>query len=480
MHKNQSGNILAGLKLIRTNIMTILKRYFSGYNKLGGPKDLLTIAFPMMISTACDGVMTFTDRLFLARTGSDQMNAALGGGISYQMLIFFFIGLTGYSTALVAQYAGAKEFGNSSKASFQAILITLIAWPVLLILKPLVISFYYKMNLPAGQIDYQVQYLNILAWGGLFGMLRQTLGCYFTGIGKTKVVMKATITAMLVNVVLDYILIFGKLGFPAMGVRGAAVATVLGGFAAFLILLVAYYSRFNQAKYDVMNSFHFDWKIMKKLIHYGYPAGLEMLLNFMAFFFMTMMFQSQGESEATATTIMFNWDLVSYIPLLGIEIAVTSLVGRYMGAGRPQVAHRAAISAVKTGMIYSLVVLVLFIGFPEILVRVFHPQTPSAVFEQAVPLAKSMIRLAAFYVLAQAVIVALIGTLRGAGDTFYTMVISVLGNWAFLPLLYVAFYVFGMSVPFGWAIVVFVYLLFCYLIYRRFKTEKWKKLRIIQ
>jgi len=336
------------------------------------------------------------------------------------------------------------------------------------------------MDLPVGQVVYQVQYLNILVWGGFFGLLRQTLSFYFTGIGKTKVVMIATLTAMLVNVVLDYMLIFGKLGLPAMGVRGAAFATVAGSFAAMVILLMVYFSRFNRVNFHVMKSFHFDWKIMKKLLHFGYPAGLEMLLNFIAFFFMIFMFQSRGESEATATTIMFNWDLVSYIPLLGIEIAVTSLVGRYMGAGRPQVAHRTAIFAIKTGMIYSLVVLALFLLIPEALVRLFHPHIPSVAFEKAVPMAMTMIRLASLYVLAQAVAVAMIGTLRGAGDTFYTMMISVLANWTFLPLLYVSFYILDLSVPFGWFIVVVVYLVFCFFIYRRFHTEKWKKIVVIR
>jgi len=460
--------------------MKILKNYFSDYEKAGGIKDLLTIAFPMMISTACDGVMTFTDRLFLARVGSEQMNAAMGGGVTYQMLIFFFVGLTGYSTALVAQYYGAGKWTNSSRAAFQAILVTIAAWPVILIIKPLIVSFFYTMDLPVGQVDYQVQYLNILVWGGFFGLLRQTLSFYFTGIGKTKVVMIATLTAMLVNVVLDYILIFGKLGLPAMGVRGAALATVTGGFAAMVILLIVYFSRFNRVNFNVMKSFHFDWKIMKKLLHFGYPAGLEMLLNFIAFFFMIFMFQSRGESEATATTIMFNWDLVSFIPLLGIEIAVTSLVGRYMGASRPQAAHRTAISAIKIGMIYSLIILALFLSIPEALVRLFHPQIPSAVFEKAVPMAMSMIRLASLYVLAQAVAIAMIGTLRGAGDTFYTMMISVLANWTFLPLLYVSFYILDLSVPFGWLMVVLVYLVFCFFIYRRFKTEKWKKIVVIR
>lgn len=459
--------------------MSFIKNYFADYRSPGGIKDLLVMAFPMMISTACDGVMTFTDRLFLSRVGSFEMNAALGGGITYQMMIFFFVGLTGYSTALVAQYYGAKDYKNAPKAAFQAILITIIAWPVVLLLKPIVSSLFYKINLPAEQIGFQIQYLNILAWGGIFGLLRQTMSCYFTGIGKVKIVMSATITAMIVNVILDYILIFGKFGFPQMGVRGAAFATVAGGFSAVIILVFAYFNVANRVKFFVMQSFSFDWKIMKKLIRFGYPAGLEFLLNFMAFFVMTAMFQSRGASEATAITIMFNWDLVSYIPLLGIEIAVTSLVGRYMGAGKPELAHKSAISAVKTGLLYSTVILVLFLSIPEILVRVFHPDAPTDVFEGAVPLAENMIRIASLYVLAQAVMVAFVGTLRGAGDTLYTMMISIMANWAFLPLLYLCLYVFDLPIPYGWLAIVVVYLTFCFVLYKRFHSGKWKSIKVL-
>jgi len=424
--------------------------------------------------------MTFTDRLFLSRVGSEQMNAALGGGITFQTLTFFFVGLTGYSTALVAQYYGAKDLKMAPKTAFQAILITVAAWLVLLLIRPFITALFPVLHLPANQIGYEAQYLNILILGGLFGMLRQTMACYFTGIGRTRVVMTATITAMVVNVALDYLLIFGHLGLPMMGVRGAALATVTGGFSALILLLIAYFKQSNRYTYSVMQSFHVDWKVMRRLIHYGYPAGLEMFLNFLAFFGMTILFQAQGPSEATATSIMFNWDLVSYIPLLGIEIAVTSMAGRYMGAGRPQVAHRAAISAIKTGLIYSAFVLILFLTIPEVLVRVFHPEIPGDLFEKAVPMAKTMIRIASLYVLAQAVAVAMIGTLRGAGDTFYTMVISVAANWIALPLICLCFFVFKLSVPIGWLMVVLCYLLFCLVIYKRFHAEKWKTISVIQ
>ena len=460
--------------------MTFFKKYFSNYHEPGGIKEVLILALPMIISTACDGVMTFTDRLFLARVGSEQMNAAMGGGVTMQMLMFFFVGLTGYSTALVAQYFGAGAKQNATKAAYQAILVTLLAWPVILLVKPIAFVFFDFMKFPESQLGYQVEYMNILAWGSVFSMMRYTLGCYFSGIGKTKIVMGATLVAMVVNVILDYILIFGKLGFPAMGVQGAAIATVAGGFAATLILLGVYLNKTNRTEFAVMKSFRFNFDIMKKLIYYGSPAGFEMFLNFLAFTTMIAMFHSQGDSVATATTIMFNWDLVSFIPLLGIEIAVTSLAGRYMGAGKPDIAQHAAISAIKTGIFYSIIILALFVFIPEQLVQVFHPETPTTVFDEAVPIAVSMIRIAALYVLVEAVIVALVGALRGAGDTHFTMLVSVTAHWMFIPILYVSIYVLKLSVPFSWFLLVMFFLVFSTILIFRFRSGKWKKIRVIQ
>jgi MATE family multidrug resistance protein len=459
--------------------MNFIKRYFSGYHQPGGIKELLILAFPMIISTACDGVMTFTDRLFLAKLGPEQMNAAMGGGVVLQILTFFFIGLTGYSTALVAQYFGAGEKQNSPKATFQAILIALASWPVILLMKPLMIGYFDVMNIPESQIGYQVKYLNILAWGSVFSILRYAMGCYFAGIGKTKIVMTATVTAMLVNVVLDYILIFGKFGMPLMGIEGAAIATVCGSISAVIVLFYQYLRPSNVHEFSVSTSYRFDKVIMKKLLYYGYPAGLEMFLNFLAFSTMISLFHSQGESVATASTIMFNWDLVSFIPLLGIEVAVTSLVGRYMGAGKPDIAQHAAISAIKTGIFYSIVILGLFVFIPEVLVRVFSPDQPGDIFEMAVPIAVTMIQIASIYVLVEAVFVAMVGALRGAGDTHFTMITSVTAHWIFVPILYVSFKVFHFSATFGWFLLVVFFLVFATIIIQRFRSGKWKAIRVI-
>ncbi|MBK8805261.1 MAG: MATE family efflux transporter [Bacteroidales bacterium] len=460
--------------------MNFLKKYFSGYNKMGGIKELLILALPMVISSAADGIMTFTDRLFLSKLGAEHMNAAFAGGIALLVIMFFFIGLISYSTALVAQYFGANEKHNSVKAAVQAIIITLLAWPIIVMAKPVAEWYFEFTKTPIEQLEFQKQYYTILAWGSIFSMLRTTLGCFFIGVGKTRVVMTATIVAMVVNIIADYVLIFGKFGFPQMGIEGAALATILGSISAVIILVFSLITKKIREEFPIFKSLRFDLVIMKKLLFYGYPAGVEMFLNFLAFSLMISLFHSQGLAAATASTIVFNWDLVTFIPLIGMEIAVTSLVGRYMGAGKPHVAHRAAFSAIKTGVLFSALVLILFVTIPEVLVNVFKPDVESEIFANAFPTAVSMLRIAALYVLAEAIMVAIVGALRGAGDTHFTMIASVTAHWIFVPVLYLSFNVFHFSVIISWVFLVIFFLVFCGVLVIRFRSGKWKKLRIIK
>jgi MATE family multidrug resistance protein len=219
---------------------------------------------------------------------------------------------------------------------------------------------------------------------------------------------------------------------------------------------------------------------MGKLWRFGYPAGVEMFLNLLAFNGMILIFHADGLVTATASTIMLNWDMVSFLPLLGLEIGVMSLVGRYMGAGSPDTAHRATLSGLKSGWLYSAVILVLFAVFPHSLVDVFRPPYDDPAFQAAVPTAVFMIRVASLYVLIEAVVVVLIGALRGAGDTFWAMCISVSLHWALVPILFVILHILEWSPEAAWVALVGTFLMFSVLFYLRYRSGKWRTLRVVQ
>ncbi len=460
--------------------MSALAETEAGRHPQGGMREMIAIALPMIISHGCETALIFTDRLFLSRLGPEQMSAAMGGGLSSYTMLTFFLGIIGYATALTAQYLGAGRKSRCALVLSQAVLIALLAYPLILAGRPLAHWLFRLTDIPAQQLGPQILYFDILLYGTIFALLRTCFSSFFSGTGRTQVVMLGAMTAMVVNIIANYALIFGHFGMPALGIRGSAIGTIIGSLCGMLVVLAAYLRRVNRREYEVMQALRFDWTVMRKLLRFGYPAGLEMLLNMMAFTTMILVFQSHGLATAAAVTVVFNWDLVSFVPLLGLQIGVVSLVGRYMGAGRPDIAERATLSGLKMGWGYSSIILVVFVFFPEELVAVFQPATPDAVFAQAAPLAASMLRLVGIYVLADAAMIVFSGALRGAGDTFWAMCISVGLHWLLVPVLILSLKVFHASPLSAWMAIIGLFLTFSGVFYLRYRSGHWKTLSIVR
>ncbi len=448
-------------------------------HKPGSVKELLVIALPMMASSACDTVMTFTDRLFLSKLGTAHMNAALCGGLTSFLMTTFFLGLIGYGTAIVAQYYGSGQKRNCPVVVTQGMIIAVLAYPIILLLAPFVKSLFRVSGIAPEQLAPQTLFFGILVYASIVGLLRSAFTCFFSGIGKTRTVMIASLVAMVVNVGVNYVLVLGKFGVHSMGIRGSAYGTITGGVCGLLILISAYFFGNKRKEYGIMDSFKLDTDVMRKLLKFGYPAGLEFVLNMAAFTAMITLFDAQGQLVATAATVTFNWDMVAYVPLIGIEIAVTSLAGRYMGARRPDLAQKAAMSGIKVGTVFSMTMFLLFAFMPYPLVNIFRPDQDSAVFVEALPLTLFMVRLVAVYVLSEAMMVAFIGTLRGAGDTLWAMSVSVALHWLMVGLLLVMFKILHVSAQTAWIVMIIWILFFSFVFYLRYKAGKWREIRII-
>jgi multidrug resistance protein, MATE family len=449
-------------------------------NKPGSVGEMITIALPMVVSFGCDTAMTFTDRLFLARLGPEYMSASMAGGLTCFTMMTFFIGLISYSTALVAQYLGAGRKERCSIFTTQAIFIAAVGYPVIVLCRPSAHLFFDSMGIAPGQLVLQKTYFDILLYGVVFSLLRCALASFFSGIGRTRIVMLASATAMIINIVLNYILIYGKLGVPALGIGGAALGMIIGGFSSCVVLLFAYFKRSNIREFSIARSFRFDSVAMVKLLRFGYPSGAEMFLNLFAFTIMVFLFHSGGSAAAAASTVAFNWDMVTFVPLLGIEIGVTSLVGRYMGAKRADIAHRTVMSGVKVGSMYAGIMFVLFVALPYQLVNVFNPGTSDVIFLQAQPMAVAMVKIVAVYVLAEVFFVVFTGALRGAGDTFWAMAISVFLHWLLTSIVFIMIKFYNLDVPAAWAALVIVFLIFSILPYLRYRQGKWKSIRVVE
>ena len=439
---------------------------------------LLSIALPMVVSQSSDTVMMFADRLFLSRLGEAYLSAAMSGGLTAFMVSSLFVGTVGYTAAVVAQLFGAGRKQDCAEATVQGLILALICYPLILALSPLARYLFVVAGQSPLQVNLGYEYFRVIIFGSIFLVLRYALSGFFLGIGRTRVVMLANLAGMLANLPANYMLIYGKLGFPALGLTGAAIGTVLGSMITFLILLAFYLRGDNRREFATHRGFRFRGSTMRTLVRFGAPAGVEMLLNVAAFNLFVQFLYSYGTGVAAAVTIAFNWDIVAFIPMLGMSSATTALVGQFVGARDFGQARRAAYLSLRVAWVYSGTMVIVFLAATGALVRIFAAGFPGDAGE-ITRLATVLIRLASIYTLADSAQLVFAGALRGAGDTRWVMRVSVALHWVFAAAVIVSIRVLRISPVTAWvAFIVFIVLLGISM-FLRFRGSRWLDTRMI-
>jgi MATE family multidrug resistance protein len=433
----------------------------------------------MVISQACDSVMMFTDRLFLSRLGEAYLSGCMTGGLTAFMFSTVFFGVISYANALVAQYYGAQKYDKCPLAAMQGIFLAVLSYPVIVGLIPVGIQLFALADHTPLQERLETQYYVIVSFGMAFGLIRVGLGSFFSGIGRTRIVMAANVVAMFVNVFNNYVLIFGKFGLPKLGMNGAAIGSVLGSAVGAILLAIVYFHHRYHQQYRTRSSIRFDWWIFRKLIRFGWPAGIEIFLNVAAFNLIVQMFHSYGSVYAAAMTITFNWDLLAFIPMIGVRIATTSLTGRYMGARSPDLANKSAKSGIFLAYLYAGFMMLLFVFVPHLLVRVFSGGEMQGSYREIAPIASTMLRLAAVYTWADATYLVLGGALRGAGDTHWAMRASVLLHWCNAGIAFLLIKVFQVQPLVVWGVFVLFAVLMGIAFMWRWSTGKWRTIEML-
>jgi MATE family multidrug resistance protein len=441
-------------------------------------RRLLAIALPMVVSQASDTVMMFVDRLFLSRLGEAYLSASMSGGLTMFMLSSLFLGTVGYTTAVVAQLYGANRKEGCAEATVQGMILALLCYPVIIAVSPLARFLFMVAGQEPIQIALGYQYFQILVFGSIFLVLRYAVSGFFLGIGRTRVVMIANLIGMVVNIPANYVLIFGKLGFPAMGLAGAAVGTIIGSGTAFLILFAFYLRPVNRKEFATHRGFHLARRSMGTLIRFGAPAGLELFLNVAAFNLFVQFMHSYGTKVAAAVTIAFNWDIVVFVPMLGMGFATTALVGQLVGARDYVQARRAAFVSLWVAWVYSGTMVIIFLTLTGVLVRTFASGFKGDTAEVS-RLAFILIRLAVIYILADSSQLVFAGALRGAGDTRWVMRVSVALHWVFAGVAIVLIRVLRVSPVVAWSSFITFVILMGLCMFLRLRSGRWQEIRMI-
>lgn len=385
-------------------------------------RELARLALPIVVSHGAFAAMVFTDRWFMAQLDAAHIAAALGGGVAAFFCMSFFIGLISYGNALVAQYYGAGQRYKCPRVVAQGLYIALASVPFLAAVALGAGRAFEWLGHDARQVELERAYFYTLMAGSLFHLVKACLASYFVGIGRTRVVMLVDVTGVAINIPLTWLLVFGHAGLPALGIVGAGLGTVVAHLVTIALFARFFVERKHSQQFQLSGFLQFDRGVMRRYLRLGTPSALENFMNTATFNVFLLMFQSYGIVQGAAIAIVFNWDMLSFVPMAGLGVGVMSLIGRFVGAGDMQRANQVISSGFILALGYSGLLAILFLVFRLELIEVFA--TRDAHFAEIRTLAGTMMVGLVTYMLADAVILIAGGTLRGAGDTRWVMLVS--------------------------------------------------------
>lgn len=451
------------------------------WGREGGYREVLVMAFPLVLSTGSWSVQHFVDRMFLAWYSPEAIAAAMPSGILNFTIMSLFIGTTSYVNTFVAQYYGARSFERIGPALWQGIYLSLLGGLVVLGLIPLAGPIFALVGHGVAVQENEVVYFQYLCLGGAPVIASSALSGFFSGRGKTWPVMWVNVLITAVNLVLDYLLIFGKAGFPEMGMKGAAIATVIAGFVGFFAYVALIFRPSYDAVYRTLSGFRPERELFMRLMKFGFPSGVQFFLDMAGFTAFVLILGRLGTVSLAATNIAFNINTLAFMPMIGFGIAVSVLVGQYIGRGRPDLAQRSAYSGFGMTFAYMSSVAVLFVVVPEVFVTPFTSRAGVGVFSDIERLSILLLRFVAFYSVFDTMNVIFAYAIKGAGDTRFVMYMNVLVSGFVLVIpTYVAVMVLGHGLMTAWTIATAYVSLLGFAFYARFLQGKWKSMRVIE
>jgi MATE family multidrug resistance protein len=439
----------------------------------GGVREVWELAYPVVLTQMSATAMGVVDSAMVGHLGATQL-AAVGFSAVWMWTFFsFFHGTVSGVQTFVSQHDGAGEPRRCGAWAWQALYgampFTLLCG---LLLAPAVGPLVALAGpSPELQTDARAYVLARLPGDVVFvGVM--VLTSFFRGIGDTRTPLYATLFANGVNAVLDYGLIFGELGLPAWGVVGAGFATSVANVLAGVLLFTAFRRPALRRRYAT-DSVAPSAAAIRRFLRTGLPIGGQWFIGMTSFAIFTTFVARMGDASMAASQAFVMLLSISFMQAIGISVAATTLVGRYVGAGDVPAAFRSFRSSQALGIALGGLVALLFVTIPGPLLRIFSDDPA------VVALGRPLLLLGALFQICDAVQIISEGALRGAGDTRWPFLVETAFGWGvFLPLAWLLGEPLGYGLTGAWIGGTLSLAVSASILVRRFRSGAWQRIRI--
>ena len=441
-------------------------------------RELWFLSYPLIITMAAQVIMQFADRMFLAWYSPEALGACVPGGMLAMTFASLFMGLASYTSVFISQFDAKKKRASVTISLWQGVFLAVLSAVILAALTPVGKAIINTFDHAFAVRTLELKYFGLLNLFGGFAIINNALASFFSGRGKTKIPMYAALAGNVVNIVLDYILIFGKLGFAPMGIVGAAWATIFGSAFITVIFCTLIFATQTRVTFRISRLAGFYKPIFTRLVRFGLPNGFGFLMDVISFTLFTFMVGNIDTVSLQASNIVMSMQPVVFTVILGLGVGIQILVSKYQGLKRPDLSVQVLKNACKIGYGYAGSISLLFFFGAPLFLHLFIPagtENGAAIAAKAWPLMK----LVSLFVLGDATYLIFGETIRGAGDTKFFMKVMMGCAWLLLiPGTWLLVYKLHASVIWVWSWLTFYAWLTAVFMVIRFLLGKWKTLEV--
>lgn len=450
---------------------------------VGSIRELWSISLPLMISTLATLFMIFTDRIFLARYSIEALNASVNAGTLAWAFMAGIGMITAMSEVFVAQYNGAKHYNRLGIPVWQMIWFSAFS---LLFFIPLAIwgaPAIFAGDRHAG--DEILYFRWLMVFGPSYALMTAFAG-FFIGTGKTKILILLAIVANMINITLDWILIFGIPGLvPEMGIQGAAIATCFGYLFESAALAYLFLRKENRIRYGTGN-WRISWVEMKKCWKVGFPQGIFCALEVFGWAVFFWMMTGMGEKHITISSICQSFAILLSFFCEGLSRGAAAVAGNLIGAKRQELIHKVLRSGFILLILFSLATSLFLVVDPEDTLRVLffehfnHLGTAEGLDPSLLSSLKICMIFTFIYMFFDGLRWVFSGLLVAAGDTVFLLIFGSLSVWIFLLFpVYMIVVRNALAVEYAWALTMGYAALFFLVYWIRFRQGAWKKIDLL-
>ncbi|MBN1393237.1 MAG: MATE family efflux transporter [Sedimentisphaerales bacterium] len=383
---------------------------------------MLKLSWPIIVTNISFTIMQFVDTRMVAELGTSELAAIQPATLMSFIPASFLLGVIICVSTFVSQSLGKGDTKECSSYSWQvfymgmlfSLIVTVTMWP-------LAGWIFRTMNQPKEIIPAEIIYFRIMLYCQFLVVLIWATNQFFIGIHRPVITLVAALAAQATNLVMNYILIFGKFGFPRMEIAGAAWGTFIGLIVGALIRTGWFLSKNVNQQFFTRTNYNIDTSKMIAIIRIGLPAGFSMMIK-MTFWTLILfgLVGRFGKEPLAATNAVWSCMRVSFMPVIGLGHALTAAVGKSIGSGKKDLAVKQTHLCLKIAVLYMGMVGLCFYLFRYDIMN-FWAKNDDVVIEAGI----SMLIFAALFQMFDAVLIIHHDALRGAGDTIYLALIEV-------------------------------------------------------